>query len=92
MTSFLHKQPESNERRSHAGESSNAVAHEQEVTIVDSALFVCTLPPIDRERLVAETAYRLAESRGFAPGHELDDWLAAEAEVDERLWREGRMS
>lgn len=33
-----------------------------------------------RHRRVAARAYRLAERRGFAPGAELDDWLAAEAE------------
>jgi hypothetical protein len=28
--------------------------------------------------LIAERAYFKAEQRGFAPGHELEDWLAAE--------------
>jgi len=36
-----------------------------------------------RRRRIAERAYRLAERRGFAPGQELDDWLAAEAEERE---------
>ena len=27
-------------------------------------------------------AYYRAERRGFAPGHEVEDWLAAEAEID----------
>jgi Protein of unknown function (DUF2934) len=31
--------------------------------------------------LVAERAYFKAEERGFAPGYELDDWLAAEREL-----------
>ena len=30
---------------------------------------------------VAKRAYFHAQHRGFAPGHELDDWLAAEREV-----------
>lgn len=30
---------------------------------------------------IAIAAYFKAQARGFAPGHELDDWLAAEAEV-----------
>lgn len=30
---------------------------------------------------VALAAYFIAEKRGFEPGHELDDWLAAEAEI-----------
>lgn len=29
---------------------------------------------------IAFNAYLKAEARGFEPGHELDDWLAAEAE------------
>lgn len=29
---------------------------------------------------IAESAYYMAEARGFSPGYELDDWLAAEAE------------
>ncbi|HUJ54144.1 MAG TPA: DUF2934 domain-containing protein [Steroidobacteraceae bacterium] len=38
-----------------------------------------------RRGLIAETAYLRAERRGFAPGHDVDDWLAAEAEVDALL-------
>jgi hypothetical protein len=30
---------------------------------------------------IAEAAYYRAERRGFVPGQEVDDWLAAEAEV-----------
>jgi|GEM_PF-1619920 len=33
---------------------------------------------------IATEAYFLAERRGFAPGSELDDWLAAEAAVKAR--------
>ena len=39
----------------------------------------------DRYRLIAEAAYYRAEQRGFTPGSELDDWLAAEIEVDALL-------
>ncbi|HEY6642807.1 DUF2934 domain-containing protein [Povalibacter sp.] len=35
-----------------------------------------------REERIAMSAYWRAASRQFAPGHELDDWLAAESEVD----------
>lgn len=43
------------------------------------------LSPEERERLVAEAAYFIAERRGFAAGCELDDWLQAEAAVSRRL-------
>ena len=36
----------------------------------------------DRHHRVQVAAYYLAERRGFAPGHELDDWLAAEEAVE----------
>ena len=36
---------------------------------------------IDRQSQIAELAYRLAEQRGFAQGHELKDWLQAEQEL-----------
>ena len=42
-------------------------------------------PPQDLQRLIAEAAYYRAERRGFQPGMEADDWLAAEAEVQARL-------
>lgn len=29
---------------------------------------------------IAEAAYFKAQARGFEPGHEMDDWFAAEAE------------
>jgi hypothetical protein len=32
-------------------------------------------------RMIAEAAYCRAQRRGFAPGHELDDWLAAEKQI-----------
>jgi hypothetical protein len=41
--------------------------------------------PQQRTALIAEAAYFRAEKRGFAPGDETADWLAAEAEVDASL-------
>ncbi len=38
-----------------------------------------------RHTLISEHAYYLAEERQFEPGHELDDWLAAEKEVEQAL-------
>ncbi|SMF97800.1 Protein of unknown function [Methylomagnum ishizawai] len=40
-------------------------------------------------RRISECAYLKAEQRGFEPGHEMDDWLAAEAEVRAALASEG---
>jgi hypothetical protein len=38
-----------------------------------------------RRAMIAESAYLRAEARGFLPGREAEDWLAAEAEVDALL-------
>ena len=38
-----------------------------------------------RRYMIEEAAYYLAEQRGFQGGDPLEDWLAAESEVDHRL-------
>jgi hypothetical protein len=40
------------------------------------------MEPEAREAMIAEAAYFRSAHRGFEPGHEVDDWLAAEAEID----------
>src|SRR3982074_2406249 len=45
----------------------------------------------DRGVSIALAAHPIAQRRGFAPGHELEDWLAAEDQVDQRLAGEGRV-
>jgi hypothetical protein len=37
----------------------------------------------ERKQRIREAAYRRAEARGFAPGGEFDDWIAAEHEVND---------
>jgi hypothetical protein len=39
----------------------------------------------DRAEMVRMAAFFRAERRGFAPGYEIEDWLAAEVEVAERI-------
>jgi hypothetical protein len=39
----------------------------------------------ERHALIATAAYLRARRRNFEVGHELEDWLAAEAEFD-RQW------
>jgi hypothetical protein len=41
----------------------------------------------ERHRLIAEAAYYRAQRRNFQPGHELEDWLEAEADVARQLPR-----
>jgi hypothetical protein len=40
-----------------------------------------SLTSAERLRMIEQAAFFRAERRGFAPGHEFEDWLAAEAEI-----------
>lgn len=41
--------------------------------------------PEERYQMIAAAAYWRAERRSFAPGGALDDWIAAETEIDAKL-------
>jgi len=43
------------------------------------------MDPELRHQMIETAAYYIAEQRGFLPGHELADWMAAEAAVDASL-------
>ena len=43
--------------------------------------------PQEREAMIAESAYFRSAHRGFEPGHEVDDWVAAESQIDAALAR-----
>ena len=55
-----------------------------DVEITKSNLQQRDLPSLseNREARIAERAYWRAERRNFEPGHELEDWLHAEREID----------
>ena len=44
-----------------------------------------SIDPEQRQAMICDAAYYLSERRGFMRGHELDDWLAAEEEIDRLL-------
>jgi hypothetical protein len=44
----------------------------------------------DRDSLIRTAAYFRAQRRNFESGHELEDWLAAESEIEAALV-EGRL-
>lgn len=46
-------------------------------------------PPADRDELIRQTAYSFYVARSYVGGHELDDWLQAEAAVDQMTARNG---
>jgi Protein of unknown function (DUF2934) len=50
----------------------------------DPLRFVAPAAVRSRQIQIAELAYFRALDRGFEPGHEMEDWLAAEAEFERR--------
>jgi hypothetical protein len=58
---------------------------EEEAVPVERQAAAAAPSPQEREQMVAVAAYYRALHRSFEPGHELEDWLEAEAEVDAAL-------
>lgn len=54
-------------------------------TLANSAGAIQRIATEERHRLIAEAAYYRALKRGFEGANSMDDWLAAEAEVDQQL-------
>lgn len=52
---------------------------------VESTSFATSLDPQDRERMIRETAYYLAEKDGFQEGRESYYWQQAEEQIDKML-------
>ena len=52
---------------------------------VADVIAMSSFPSEEQQLMIATAAYYKAEAHGFAPGYELEDWLAAEAEVGESL-------
>lgn len=70
--------------------ASQSVVNEIDTVLSEDSLPTCSQPfnEIDeelRKKIIAEKAYYLAEARGFAGGCDLEDWLVAEAEVNQLL-------
>lgn len=49
--------------------------------VTKNSLITPASQPQYSEASIAEAAYFLAEKRGFSPGYELQDWLAAIAQL-----------
>jgi hypothetical protein len=57
------------------------VSRKKPAALSPAAVIAETKVPEDFNGVIARTAFYLAAERGFAPGHELDDWLEAERRV-----------
>jgi hypothetical protein len=59
--------------------ASRSPASRSQLKVIDQ------IPAEQREHMIAEAAYYLAEHRGFQGGDPMQDWLQAEVEIDHRL-------
>jgi len=82
------------QRKAPSGQAPGDAAHatSSHTTSSHTSSSHTTAPPVDRYASIAQAAYFRSQHRGFKPGREIEDWLAAEAEVDQRLRGEGRVS
>jgi hypothetical protein len=82
MNVRANRQPQRAGRRSVATVGDGAIADaRRDPDVAQLASAEAEARIADHEVKVALAAYFIAQKRGFAPGHELDDWLAAEAQV-----------
>ena len=49
--------------------------------VVSSSLVASSASRTDRQARISQVAYHKAQQRDFAPGHDWEDWFAAEREV-----------
>lgn len=57
----------------------------KKVTTTKTAATKRVISDQERYEMIQRHAYFLAEARNFEPGHEMEDWIAAEKFVDEML-------
>ena len=69
-------------RRKSVSRTKSAPSLAPDSIVTRSSAFI---EPEQRRLHIAEAAYFKAERRKFDPGHDLDDWLEAEAEIDAAL-------
>jgi hypothetical protein len=70
--------------KSRGGRRATAASPASNSIITRSSAYI---EPEARDAMIAEAAYFRSAHRGFEPGHEVDDWLAAESEIDAALAR-----
>lgn len=82
MNVRAHKPTQRARRRPGATVGNGAIAEAQRYPdVAQLASAAAETRTADHQVEVALVAYFIAERRGFEPGHALDDWLAAEAQI-----------
>ncbi|MCI0435032.1 MAG: DUF2934 domain-containing protein [Gemmatimonadetes bacterium] len=68
-----------------APEQASAESQATETATPAARSITVGLAAVDRDAMIATAAYFRAQQRRFEAGHELEDWLAAESEIDAAL-------
>jgi hypothetical protein len=68
-----------------ASASAAKPAAKEAVQIKPAAKVGKAVSPAERQRMIAEAAYYIAQKRGFSAGQDVQDWTAAEKKVDSQL-------
>lgn len=77
-------------KRASTARQASAAASERRPNFI-LALSATAVTPDQRRSMIAEAAYYLALQRDFGPGHDVEDWLLAESQVDAALASGGRL-
>jgi len=85
----VHPGPESRKRRpaEHLAARNNVDRHVVPPPAVTAAGSVPLIPASLRLDMIRDAAFFRAEARNFAPGQEIEDWLAAEQDIDDLILR-----
>jgi hypothetical protein len=77
----------SSARTKRSRSSATSTGDTKRATPTSSAAITRTVSADQRHAMIAESAYRRAEARGFQGGDPVQDWLEGEKEVDALLSR-----
>ena len=58
--------------------AADAPAHKRNSGVMRAPLTLAA----ERCKMISEAAYYLAQHRGFEPGHEMEEWLLAESQIN----------
>lgn len=81
MNAREQKSPRRSQRRAGAPGDAAVVSASEDADVAQPAASDAEAQVADHQIKIAMAAYFIAEKRGFEPGHELEDWVAAEAET-----------
>jgi hypothetical protein len=77
----LKRQDQRTRRRAPSKAGDESIVSSTDTDVVRMAAASAAARAAERKARVATAAYFRAQKRGCEPGHELDDWLAAEADT-----------